>query len=113
MDIPFMKIEKALGFKLYDWQKNYILEKSNEVVNKRASGKTTAHILRILFMGEDPIEIYIGRDKDARWIYGDDHVYVDKGSYEYFYKFYLNTLKRISDALIKNGIKCREVFIYR
>lgn len=42
------KVEKVLGFKLYDWQKDYIMLKSDWMPSERASGRTTAFILRHL-----------------------------------------------------------------
>lgn len=42
------KVEKALGIRLYDWQKDYIMLESDFVPDGRGNGKTLAFILRIL-----------------------------------------------------------------
>ena len=44
----FRKIEKALGFRLHDWQKDYISMKSDYIPDERGCGATTAFILRHL-----------------------------------------------------------------
>ena len=45
----FAKVEKALGFKLYEWQKSYIRMDIDEIpVGGRGNGKTLAYILRHL-----------------------------------------------------------------
>lgn len=44
--IDFEAIEKALGFRLFAWQKSYVLTKGREY---RCSGRTTAEILQMLF----------------------------------------------------------------
>lgn len=69
----FKKIEKALGFKLYDWQKAYISLESDFVPEGRCVGATTAFILRwLLNYGEkiDNFEPYendqIEHARDAR-----------------------------------------------
>ena len=52
----FKKIEKALGFKLYDWQKAYISLESDFVPEGRCVGATTAFILRWLLNYGEKIE---------------------------------------------------------
>ena len=45
----FKKVKEALGFELYDWQKDYISMKIDHMpVSERRTGKTTAFILRYL-----------------------------------------------------------------
>ena len=41
-------IEKALGFKLYDWQKDYIFNRSSHIPSGRRIGFTTAYILKLI-----------------------------------------------------------------
>lgn len=50
----FKRIEYALGFKLFTWQKTYILHG-----HFRRSGKTTAELLKMLVVDvdEDPIDL--------------------------------------------------------
>ncbi len=46
--INFKAVERALGFRLFAWQKSYIL-----FGKYRKSGETTAHILKVLLTGID------------------------------------------------------------
>ncbi|MFJ7951542.1 hypothetical protein ACIQZG_08445 [Lysinibacillus sp. NPDC096418] len=52
--IPF--IEKALGFKLYDWQRAYLLEESYSEPTGRAVGRTTAYIVKLLLTNDRVID---------------------------------------------------------
>ena len=44
----FKKVEEALGFKLYNWQKEYIRMDCDDMPSYRACGRTTAFVLRYL-----------------------------------------------------------------
>ena len=58
-------IEKALGFTLYDWQKNYLLGEPHEIPPGRAVGKTVAYIVKFLLTSKEPIKLeFIGRYQD-------------------------------------------------
>lgn len=53
--IDFKAVEKALGFRLFGWQKDYIL--SGCAYAGRRTGKTTAEILhQLLSVNEEPID---------------------------------------------------------
>ena len=83
----FEKVEKALGFKLFYWQKTYILGKG-----QRRSGETTAIILQELLKTEaTPIDC----SRPARNKKSD---------------FLRKDLLRIKEKLDKAGIKTREVW---
>lgn len=43
-----IEIEKIFGFELYDWQKDYLLGKTNNMPMCRRSGRTFAYIVRFL-----------------------------------------------------------------
>lgn len=48
-DKTFKKIESHFGFKLHDWQKDYVSMKIDSIpVGGRANGKTFAYVLRHL-----------------------------------------------------------------
>lgn len=49
-------IEKAFGFQLYDWQKNYILGRINHRAGGRRNGNTFAYCLRLLLSDEETIK---------------------------------------------------------
>lgn len=50
------KIEEALGFSLYDWQKDYLLGKKNIRMGGRCNGNTFAYCLKILLSDREPIK---------------------------------------------------------
>lgn len=55
----FKKVEEALGFELYDWQKDFISMEIDFIpVGGRANGKTLAFILRYLLNYEIQIKMY-------------------------------------------------------
>lgn len=86
-DDLFEKVEKALGFKLFYWQKTYIM--GSEI---RRFGGTTANILRSLLDVEgDPL----------------DYTRPASGKRD---KFYRDTLLDIKEKLNKAVIKTREVW---
>lgn len=85
-DNLFQLIEKALGFKLFFWQKTYIMG-----LGYRCYGETTAHILKTLVGDRISTPIYLNRPKNQR---------------EDFYQHELIEIKRKLDA---KGIISRSV----
>lgn len=86
-DSLFEKVEKALGFKLFYWQKTYILG-----MDWRRSGKTTAIILQELLKTEaTPIDY-------------------SRPASSHRCKILRTDLLRIKEKLDKAGIKTREVW---
>lgn len=83
----FKKIEAALGFKLFFWQKSYILYGTF-----RKYGKTTAEILKELLATDRPPLDYSKRASSAR----ED--------------FYRKDLRKIKEKLTAAGIPTRKVF---
>jgi len=66
MDI--CKIEKAFGFPLYDWQKDYLLGNHCKIpYGQRCSGRTFAYCLKLLLSDGEPIkrrDLFKYRDKN-------------------------------------------------
>lgn len=50
-------IEKALGFTLYNWQRAYLLGEPHTIPTERATGRTTAYIVKLLLTNREPINI--------------------------------------------------------
>lgn len=46
------EIEKTFGFDLYDWQKDYLIGKTDNMPNERKSGRTFAYIVRFLLTND-------------------------------------------------------------
>ncbi|MCM1322851.1 MAG: hypothetical protein NC218_01560 [Acetobacter sp.] len=65
------KINKALNIKLYKWQIQYIFGKESFMPNYRASGRTTAHILRLCF-SKGPAMVFQSRGIQGSPISGFD-----------------------------------------
>lgn len=84
----FAAVEKALGFKLYFWQKFYILNG-----NFRRFGKTTAEILRDLINPYDSSPVDFTRTPHSQQE-----------------AFYREELRKIQQRLIACGIQTRPVF---
>lgn len=83
----FEKIEKALGFKLYRWQKTYIVSGSF-----RCYGKTTAECLReLLKIDASPL------DYSKPMVSPKEYVYRDM-------------MSKIQEKLIMEGIQTRTIF---
>lgn len=88
--VDFDSIEKALGFRLFGWQKEYIL--SGCAYAGRSTGKITAEILhQLLSVDEDPIDF----SKPASSI----RIAINR-------QYYHNIWKKLHDA----GIEIRPVF---
>lgn len=85
----FEKIEKALGFKLFRWQKTYLITGTF-----RQYGKTTAKILRNLLAANDPpLDLSTARNV------------IDRLHRKYY--------RDIQERLMKAGIPTRTVFYDR
>lgn len=85
-DIPFDKIEKALGFRLFAWQKLYIL-----TGQWRRFGQTTGNILRDL-LSDNPEPINYSKPCCSR-----------------SEKFYRDEMRDIQEKLQAAGVKTRPV----
>ncbi len=85
-------IEKALGFKLYDWQRAYLLEEQHSKPKERASGRTTAYIVKLLLTNHEPIDIkfHAMRYKDHQGVHYTD--------------FFRNFMREIDEKLTNVGL---------
>lgn len=88
--IPF--IEKALGFKLHEWQQNYLLDEPCEISTGRAVGRTVTYIVKLLLINKQPIDL----DRDARR-------YQDHGASTYTHRF-KGEVRYINDKLTSVGL---------
>ncbi len=89
------KIEKAFGFPLYDWQKDYLLGKTNLRFGGRRNGNTFAYCVKLLLSDGEPIrkrEVFRYRDEEHGFKY---------------YDWFRNYCLEINDTLIKSGFKTR------
>lgn len=66
----FRKVSKALGFRLFSWQEEYIRDTTYRYPATRNSGRTTAHILRML-LNSDIQEISISPPIGQRLWFSD------------------------------------------
>ena len=56
-EILLKKVEEAMGFELYDFQKKYILCESNWLGHERRSGRTTAYCIRLALSTGEPLDM--------------------------------------------------------
>lgn len=67
-----LKIEQALGVKLYDIQKNYILYDDESGFTDRGQGKTLAHMIKLALSDCGPIDMnQFGKYTDQEHPNGD------------------------------------------
>lgn len=99
--MDFIKqVEKALGFKLYDWQKAYILDKGLLPVGGRKNGKTLAVMLKCM-MPDLP---------DMKWK-RDDIQYFTDGTVKTrrYDMWYENEFKKLYFKLKDAGVELRKI----
>lgn len=90
-------IEKALGFKLYEWQRAYLLEKPYSEPLERATGRTTVYVIKLLLTNREPINIKFDAMKYK------DH----RG--EHYTDFFRNFMGEIDAKLTAVGLPTRTV----
>ena len=95
----FERIEKALGFKLYDAQKGYLLSKNRYMYARgRGSGKTLAYCIKLALSEGIPLDMRKSEEFSDR---EEPHSY-NKGYFrDMFYKVWA--------SLKKQGFKVREL----
>lgn len=96
------RIEGALGFKLEEWQKDYIMSEGIGQLQGRKNGKTTAHILKTLLIDEKPLEVYRGNLEDI----------TDEQHGRIYENFYLDELLKTRERLAEKGVPVREIKVY-
>ena len=106
------KIERALGFELYDWQKEFIFRDypySRDIARIRQSGKTTAHCIKTCLSSGNPIIIYTdgAPDFDDFIYFGEDSVSTQR------MRFFISELFVIYRKLKSAGIDLREITFRR
>lgn len=101
------KIEKAFGFSLYDWQKDYLLEKDSDIpweqLIKRGNGKTFAYCVKLLLSDGEPInkrELFKYIDDCTEYLISRIH---NSSHYNWFANYCLD----INNILVKAGFKTR------
>lgn len=106
------KIELALGFELYDWQKEFIFHNhpyTKDIKRIRQSGKTTAHCIKMCLSSGKPIVIYMD-DVPAC----DDFIYFGEDSFPLQRrKFFIYELSKIYGKLKSAEINLREITFCR
>lgn len=97
------KIEGVLGFRLEEWQRDYIMSDGIGHISGRKNGKTTAHILKTLLINEEPMKVYMG---NLGKITDEEHG-------RFYERFYLDELLKTRERLAKAGIPVREIKVYQ
>lgn len=105
------KVEQVLGFSLFDWQKEYILngkEYGAEIKFARRAGKTLAQILKICLSEGEPLKAVL---KPACLAKNEFlHYLGEDGSTEQRARFFVHELKGVYERLkAAGGIDLREI----
>lgn len=98
-DERIKRIEKALGFKLFIWQKTMITRGKS-----RRSGETTARIVKLLTETNVPLDLTVAREKMhyCEWCTGIKYAQASYGWFE-------RELREIKENLENGGVECRAV----
>jgi hypothetical protein len=93
-------IEKALGFELYDHQKNYILKKGS-LKPGRATGKTKAYCIALALSNGEPL------DMRKPWEFSDGWELKDQKRYakDFFKREFIEVWERLK----KCGFPVRQI----
>ena len=93
VDDMIPKIEKTFGFRLYEWQKEYLLGKTDCRMGGRYNGKTFAYCLRLLLSDGQPIP-----RKEIKLRKLSDNPLCDDNYQKWFVKYLLNM-----NTILKNA----------
>lgn len=85
-------IEKALGFRLYDWQYGYLIGEFKQIPHERQVGRTTAYIVKLLLTNDKPIDIELDAMR-----YEDIHS-------DYYTHIFIKFMKEIDKKLNAVGL---------
>lgn len=91
------KIEKAFGFRLYKWQRNYLLGKRAHRTRHRRNGNTFAYCVKLLLSDGAPIKPELLK----RGRYADEFHGV------YYRIWFAKYCLEINDILVRAGFKTR------
>ncbi|WP_298021083.1 hypothetical protein [uncultured Dysosmobacter sp.] len=100
------RIEWAMGFKLYGWQREYILHGGKVPQNPR--GKTTAYIIRMLITRTDTDILIL--DMEDVW-YISEQKLPEGQSIVTYCSSYLHKIMRIWQKLFDTGITVRNLIV--
>lgn len=93
-------IEKAMGFELYDHQKEYLFN-NGRLMTGRANGKTTAYCIGLALSEGPPLDLKKSEDFSDEWTL--------KGHVRYSHTFFRNEFMNIRKKLHTYGFRVREV----
>lgn len=90
------QIEKAFGFELYDWQRDYFLDNPHNKPTDRRSGRTWSYCVKLLLCREKPIQLRRRSDLFQ---------FVDSYHGDRYLTWFADYLLEINQILIDNGFK--------
>ncbi|MBQ8558533.1 MAG: hypothetical protein IJ439_00900 [Tyzzerella sp.] len=93
------RVEFILGFRLEEWQREYILSDGIGYVNGRRTGKTTAHMLKTLLSTDKPMVIYTA----------NLDMIVDEYHGSQYERMYLDGLMKLRQRLSEGGLNVRKI----
>lgn len=93
------EVEKALGIKLYECQRDYIFNGKHACPNERCTGYTTAYCIKLLLTEGEPIRLW--EWEYVKWITDGIH---GRSYIEWFRKFLIENYERLRAAGIETRI---------
>lgn len=107
-------VELALGYKLYDWQRAYLMDEPTKIdirMTGRRQGHTTAYILKLLLEDTEAAPINLTNQRAIVdivdwWSYSDYHRRHDNVGYT---RIFTDMLIDIKNALKEHNIQSRRV----
>lgn len=99
------RVEKALGYKLYPWIQEYILDKEVEIPQGRNNGKTQAVIIKFILNYEaDPVDLRMRNlSRVKKELKDDPDIKLIKNAW------LIQEIKKTYDKLLKSGLKLRKI----
>lgn len=111
-------VEQALGYKLYDWQRAYLIDEPIKIdirMTGRMQGHTTAYILKLLLedIEAEPINLTNQRavvDIMDWWSYSDYHRRYNNVGYA---RIFTDMLIEIKSILKEHNVQSRRIATYK
>lgn len=94
------RIEKAINLKLYDHQKNYLMDKGS-LTGGRRTGKTIAYCVKLALTDGEPLDLRTPEDFADEWSLPDHRAYARR--------FFRNEFMKYRQLLKDYGFPVREV----
>lgn len=90
-------IEKKYGFKLYEWQKEYLLN-NGPVISGRRNGKTFVYMIKLLTINYEPLDVRYNND-------------IADSPTQRYRNWFIVHLREMHYNLVEAGVNCRPLIV--